>query len=779
MKVIIFILLCLLPTTIVLCNNKLVSITIIDAETNDTLADAIVFTTKQNLFTYNPATKQYVSNTVPNGHNNIYVAHTNCDTIIMHADILLTAPFYQTIYISHSRNVIDGIIKVGNKNLNNSNSFSANVFYNSTKQLKSGATFGESLQSIAGVTAIQTGNNIYKPSISGLSNNRIILVNNGIRQEGQQWGNEHAPEIDPLALQQVNVVYGAGTLMYGSDAIGGIILAEPKVLGNSTTAIYNIIAGCNTNGLVGYTNFAVEKASKKFVGWAGKINGTAKRGGNAFTPNYILANSGIAELNGNVQLQYKNNIVQREVYLSTFNTKFGIFSGAHIGNVTDLLQSINAGAPSAALQAQPFTYSLDRPLQTVQHHMAKYGYKRNMAHATLRTLHAIQYNYRNEYDKKKFASSSNAPQLSMGLLTTINEVHFTTNAPNAFNYSIGIQHKWQWNSSYARFFIPDYKVHHIGAYYLQKYIYKQHQLSASVRGDVHYFYNIQRGNNNKAASKLISNWSSVISYMFTKNKWQFGAGAASIWRTPSMNEWYSNGLHHGAARYEKGDSTITIEKGYAINTNSIYASKKFTAKVLLDYKAMQNFIYLQPSYPPVLTIRGAFPLFEYKQCAANIFATNAQAMYSINAHNEVSTSASILYAYNKTDKQWLSQMPSNRYSTSYKYSFANTNTWQDAFIKIGGLYVMEQTRVPTIGNIPLTQVSGDTLWAADYAPPPPAYTIFQVEASTAFNYKNNKHIITIQCNNLLNNQYKEYLNAFRYYSDEVGRNININYQLKF
>ncbi len=93
-----------------------------------------------------------------------------------------------------------------------------------------GESLGESLKDITGVTVLNTGSSISKPVIHGLYGNRIVILNNGVRQEGQQWGSEHAPEIDPLIGRKLEVVKGASTVRYGPDAIAGVILVDPEAL---------------------------------------------------------------------------------------------------------------------------------------------------------------------------------------------------------------------------------------------------------------------------------------------------------------------------------------------------------------------------------------------------------------------------------------------------------------------------------------------------------------------------------------------------------------------
>jgi iron complex outermembrane recepter protein len=100
------------------------------------------------------------------------------------------------------------------------------------KELKnvSGQSLGEILKTVPGVTSLNTGGTISKPMVHGMQGYRLLILNNGIRQEGQQWGNEHAPEIDPFMAKKMTVIKGANSIRYGSDAIAGVILVEPDVL---------------------------------------------------------------------------------------------------------------------------------------------------------------------------------------------------------------------------------------------------------------------------------------------------------------------------------------------------------------------------------------------------------------------------------------------------------------------------------------------------------------------------------------------------------------------
>jgi iron complex outermembrane receptor protein len=160
-----------------------------------------------------------------------------------------------------------------------------------------GLSLGESLQRITGVTVLQTGNNIYKPVIQGLHSSRVLILNNGIRQEGQQWGSEHAPEIDPYVANRLTVIKGAASVRYGGDAIGGVVLVEPRLLQYKKAVQGEVNLAAFSNNRQGVLSALFEGGfdQKEETSW--RIQGTIKRGGNAKTADYWLKNSGVEEMN--------------------------------------------------------------------------------------------------------------------------------------------------------------------------------------------------------------------------------------------------------------------------------------------------------------------------------------------------------------------------------------------------------------------------------------------------------------------------------------------------
>jgi iron complex outermembrane receptor protein len=167
-----------------------------------------------------------------------------------------------------------------------------------------GQSLGEVLSRANGVTVLQTGSTIFKPVIHGLHSQRVLLINNGVRLESQQWGSDHAPEIDPFIAEKFTIIKGAGALKYGNDAIGGAVLIEPKALPKQaqTNAAFN--TGYFSNNRQYVMSGMLESSPIKYPELSYRIQATYKKGSNARTPNYWLYNTGLQEINYSASAGY-------------------------------------------------------------------------------------------------------------------------------------------------------------------------------------------------------------------------------------------------------------------------------------------------------------------------------------------------------------------------------------------------------------------------------------------------------------------------------------------
>ena len=633
-----------------------------------------------------------------------------------------------------------------------------------------GKTLGDILTQVTGVNTLSTGNNITKPVIHGLHSNRILIMNNGIRQEGQQWGNEHAPEIDPFIADELTVIKGANSVRYGPDAIAGVILVQPKPLRNTQGIDGELNLVGFSNGKMGIASAKVDGNFNKVPALSWRAQGTYKRGGNVKAPNYYLKNSGLKEYNYSWAAAYSLPNKGVEIFYSQFNTDIGIFSASHIGNLSDLKKAFEAAEP---LESADFTYAIDRPLQHIEHELVKAKAFIATGNAgRLSITYARQYNKRLEYDKHKPLNDSlaalNRPELQFEITSHTSDLIWEHHRYKSFKGSFGVSAIHQSNTHEGRFFIPNFRKLGAGVFWIERWkpLESKLELEAGIRYD-HFFQEIfiYVGDEIVSPEKKYSNLSGTIGALYKINdKVNISANAGTAWRPPNVNEIYSNGLHHGAAAVEIGDTTLLPEQAYNFSCAFEYTNKHLQLNVDAYYNYIHQFIYLKPVLPPTLTIRGAFPTFHYSQVNATLKGIDLTASFKLPFHFSYTAKASLLRARNISKGEHLVLMPADRFENSLEYSWSKPNSDNTAFIAIKILNVLKQWRVPA---------------NSDFVKPPNAYTLLSIQGGTNIRLREQTMTIGLSIENVFNTKYRDYLNRFRYYTDELGTNLSVRLTVPF
>jgi iron complex outermembrane recepter protein len=626
-----------------------------------------------------------------------------------------------------------------------------------------GQSLGEVLSRANGVTVLQTGSTIFKPVIHGLHSQRVLILNNGVRQEGQQWGSEHAPEIDPFIADKFTILKGAGALRYGSDAIAGAVLVEPRQLPTTVGTKGEINAGYFSNNRQYVLNGMVEQNSAKKPQFSWRLQATYKRGGNARTPDYWLWNTGLREFNYSAAAAWRGKKFNTELFFSSFNTDLGIFIGSHIGNLTDLQNAIQSPKPTQNIDA--FSYDIGRPRQEVSHYLLKSRtvFDLKEADKLILTL-SRQENIRREYDR---ALITDRPELDLNIGTTSLDIsrEYAGKRSGQINYGItGQLQENVWDGS--RFFIPNFIATNISLYGIKKWSKNNWLYEAGLRYDYRFLRTYR--NQNGVISSLDRNFNNLsasggIAYKFNQQL-KILVNGALAWRAPQVNELYVNGLHHGTASFEIGDSSLQAERAYNFSVQLQYKTDStWNVDLQLYNNYIDGFINLIPSIPPTLTLRGAYPTFRYVQTNARLSGFNFSVERYFSAHWSAGAKTAFLWAWDRTRNDWLIQMPPNRAEAELNYYFSGWRKDQ-RYIQLRYLHVLEQKNVPV--SIP------------DYIPPPAAYHLLQIDFATTFQISKKDINFGVTVSNLLNTQYRDYMNRFRYFNDEIGRSINLRLKLQ-
>lgn len=696
----------------------------------------------------------------------IQVSHIGCETQIirltLHADTTLK------IKLEHSDVALHEVSVTEAKKESHNTQSTAELDAKALSKLQ-GLSIGEMVEKIPGVYSLNTGATISKPVIHGLHSNRILIVNNGVRQESQQWGSEHAPEIDPYLAKKITVVKGANSLRYGSDAIGGVILLEPNPLPSKAGIGGEFNFAGFSNNAEGNFNLILEGNHSKVPALAWRIQGTYKRAGNSRAANYWLKNTGVEEGNFSAAIGYHKEKFGIEAFFSRFQTRLGILSAAHVHSVTDLEAALAAPEPS---EQSGFSYAIGRPYQKIAHNLAKLkAYIRTGKAGTLTATFAWQNNSRYEYDKDKYLNDSlaalNLPAFYFQIQTMTGDVVWQHNTVKGWSGQVGINFTTQTNNFKYAYFVPDFRNIGGGIFVAERFIKDRFELDLGVRFDYKWLSVLKR-KNNKIEKGLFNFYAPSgnigMEYHIREGvKWNMNIGSA--FRAPHPVELYAEGIHHGAASYEIGNKALKSEQSFDVSTGISTDTKFFKADVTLYSNLIYRFIWAKPVQPPTYTVRGAFPTYQYVQTNALLSGADIYLAIVPIKGLEIYSKPSLLFARNLTTSDWLEQMPPIRFDNGINYTLRDYKHFKQTYFGINVLNVLQQRFVPADYD--------------DYAAPPKAYVLLNLQVGTTLQFGKQQVTVGLAIDNLLNQKYRDYMDRFRYFADERGTNVALRVNVPF
>lgn len=464
-------------------------------------------------------------------------------------------------------------------------------------QQKSGEELAKVLTTVAGVSMIQTGATIAKPVIHGLHSNRILILNNEVRQEGQQWGADHAPEIDPAVADKITVIKGADAVRYGSDALGGVVVIAPNQLPYGDGLHGQLSPSFASNGRKSATTLKLESGLPGLLHWAWRVQGTLKRSGDIHTADYMLNNTAAAEANFSAAIGMRQEAGSAELFYSRYENESGVFYGSHIGNLDDLLARFEIGRP---LTTYPFSYSIEAPKQKVIHHLLKAkAYYFLPFGGKLTAQYAFQKDIRQEFSVRRL-DRTRIPALNMWLTTHLAEIFWENMDTQYWKTLVGgsfsLQDNYNQPGTGVVPVIPNFASVGYGAFAIEKYHKDNWNAEAGLRYDYKYLsadgydmYSQRYGGEHdfhNITYSLGGAWQATPHTALSSN-----IGVA--WRAPQVNELYSSGLHHGAGTYNLGEASLSPETGAKWITSLSYTHPERGIYLTADayVQLIKNYIY--------------------------------------------------------------------------------------------------------------------------------------------------------------------------------------------
>jgi len=659
-------------------------------------------------------------------------------------------------------------------------------------------SLGDALNTISGISSLNTGNTIVKPMIHGLHSSRLLIINNNVRMFDQEWGDEHAPNIDMNASDRIDVIKGANSLKYGSDAVGGLILVRAKKYARKDSLFGSSLMSLNSNGFGGNINSEIVKSYKS--GIYTKIQMSYRRFGDFKAADYSLTNSGLENINTSIRFGYNSFEKGFEFYYSLVNNEFGILKSSHIGNVNDLVLAINSLEPRVI---EDFSYSINNPKQSIIHHLGKIeAYKRFQGLGKLTIQYDFQINRRKEFDLRR-GDLKSIPVIDLRLFTNSLQSDLQVKYSDNLKLNVGFLGRFQQNDPIPtgyRPLIPDFEKFDAGVYTIGNYnLNESLEFNAGLRYDyskieAKKWYNVTDWNETYNYDELFPEFETgtIDGFrIYTEPKYSYHNFSAGIGvlkkfnddlsllinyglanRVPNPSELFSDGLHHSAARIEKGLLTIHKETANKFIISMERNNADFGFVISPYFKKINGFIQLIPVGIST-TVRGAFPVYEYNQINAEIYGIDIDLNKKINHRLDFNGNISFLRGKNTSENIPLINMPAANFNNRLTYF---NEEFKQLSISLTHKTVLKQNRFPDYNFFTLDPVTQQDVFV-DISSTPPSYSIFGLHISSTFN--EGKLKLELNVENLFNTSYREHLNRLRYFSDELGRNINLKIKINY
>lgn len=758
---------------------------VIDEHDNTPLVSANIYVKETGMGCISDENGYYKIEGLCKGINTIVCSHIGCESITQTFNISQNTEF--NFILEHHTHLLESI-SITAKKINTNTPVSMKIIDKEEIERNVLSDFSEFISSLEGVSTIKSGGNISKPVLHGMSGNRIKIIHNEIGIEDQQWGAEHAPSILLTNSEEIQVIKGAGTVKYGSDAIAGAIVVSPPSIPNDENINGKIFLQAESVNALASLGFNLRSSLKNrgTMGW--NIGGQFSSSGDIKTPNYFQSNTGTRNYNYHLSFgQKKANMNYRFDYQHKYN-ETGILRFAHIGNVTDFIIAVESDTP---IIRRPYKYSIDAPRQQTHHHTisgtVNYILKKDI---NLKALYAYQSNIRREFDIRR-AGRSAIPSLDMHLQTHYLDLEMVDFKNEKFKTNAGIQLQNQYNYNNPRtrtsLLIPNFKTYNAGIFVTEEITFEKLTFEFGARYDYQYQNIIinQRiaGEDSSYTDKNNYHNFSLNSGVYWKpnDHFYFKYNIGSAFRNPHVNELYSDGLHHGAAIFERGDNTLDSEVSLNNSLELGLTFPKWSFNANPYYLYFFNYIFKSLN-GVVPTIRGAFPLFQYQQSAATILGTDFSLQHTPLKYITMSHNADFVMGWTNKNKHRLPEIsPATlSHNIAFNYPLEGKKVTQlhislgiqTVFKPLNVLNIVRADSLITLSDDALALFSQEKGFI-DFTTPPPTYTIVDMEAGFTIKKEKAKIDLIVGTNNLGNKTYRNYLNRFRYFTDEAGINFYI------
>ena len=545
------------------------------------------------------------------------------------------------------------------------------VEHSSIKELqqKGTSTLIEGLATIPGVSQVSTGTSIGKPVIRGLSGNRVLVYSQGVRIENQQFGDEHGLGLNDAGIESVEVIKGPASLLYGSDALGGVLYFNPEKFANAGTFT---------------TNF-----SQKF--FSNTLGSNSSLGLKTSTENWKFLARGTYNTHSDYKIAEGDRVTNTRYNETDFKTGIGYsnskFSSVFRYNYNDL----DLGIPEEGIAEQTTNKKTDYPKQGVFNHLLSLNNVFFFEKSKLDVDLGYISNDRSEFEDSQVAI------LHMKLNTFNYDAKYYLPKLGKFESIVGIQGMHQTNkNSGEEYLIPDATTNDFGFFGTGNYEWKSNVIQAGLRFDNRKITTTAHGISGEEGSfeaidKSFDSFNASLGYKTNLAKdLSLRLNVASGFRAPNLAELTSNGVHEGTNRYEVGNSDLKTEQNVQTDLNLEYKSSHIEFFVNGFYNHINNYIYTSPTGEVI----DDNAVFDYIQNDAKLFGGEIGVHFHPHPldwlHYETSFET---VTGKKQNGDYLPLIPANNWNNTIRTEFKIKNWLEDGFATLNVSSTFNQENV--------------------------------------------------------------------------------------
>ena len=624
-----------------------------------------------------------------------------------------------------------------------------------------------------GVSQVTTGSGISKPIIRGLGYNRIVCIADGVRQEGQQWGDEHGLELDGQGVGMVEILKGPASLIYGSDAMAGVVIFHPEAILPEGQMTASLASEYQTNsGLVDYSlRFGGNR--KGFV-WNGryseKFAHAYKNKYDGYVPGSQFHERAVGGLLG----------LNREWGFSHLTLGYYHLTPSMIEGERDSLTG------ELLAEGDVKRYQKAVPYQQIRHYKAVLDNSFAVGNGLLKAIVGYQMNRRQEYEEGEVPDGSPAvdssPEIAQDFLlhTLTYDARYVAPSLSGWRLTGGVGGMFQRSLNEGEeYLIPAYRLFDFGIYATGSKELKAWTLSGGVRFDnrhLHSFQLIEDGS--ERFSDFTRNFSDLtgsLGAVFHANKHiNIRANVARGFRAPNLSELGSNGVHEGTLRYERGNKDLRAEHSWQTDLGLDYSGNYFSLEAALFLNRIGNYIFAEANEQITLSADDdGLRHFSYTQ--GDALLKGFEVGFDLHPIHQLHIASSCSYVDARqlnqpVETRWLPLTPAPRWTGEVKWEFIHNGDHHNA----GSHHLRESAhhhRLDHIFDNAFVSIGFDHNFRQnhyymtdDTETATPAYTLLNASIGTDILIKGKRKLCEVYIigDNLLNTAYQNHLSRLKY-----------------